>query len=410
MRPLAALALFISAAAPLTAQETCQAPWHLEEDLRIGSVDGDVTLTWIRDLEVGPTGDMYVSQGFDHGIAVYGADGAPKGTIGRAGGGPGEFSSTPDWLGWRGDTLVAIERFGAMFLGKDGTELRRVSFRVPVLSESSTFMAGLPLADGSFLGHRYLNQPLWLFYEAERLPLRRFSEFGEVLDHITLIDQPPPVGDAAFRAEFPNRTLAHPLTYWTGDSTLRAALTRDGQAVVFVSEVRSAGDSTRYNLMKVDVGGDTILSRPIQYSPKPIPRQERAALRDGFAGQFAGDFAGANMTRPTTAEAERLRETARQSIEFPDEYPPVRAIVTGNDGTIWLLRESAPAPQDLWEVYSEDGILEGSIRITDGKSGSLPWLPRLRVLRASRDNVWGVTADDFDVPYIHRFRVVRSCS
>jgi hypothetical protein len=45
----------------VAAQGACESPWVLEETLRIGSIDGEVTLTWVRDLEVGPDGDIYVS-------------------------------------------------------------------------------------------------------------------------------------------------------------------------------------------------------------------------------------------------------------------------------------------------------------------------------------------------------------
>ena len=106
-------------------------------------------------------------------------------------------------------------------------------------------------------------------------------------------------------------------------------------------------------------------------------------------------------------ESERKRRLGFDLITFPEHHPPVRKIVAGDDGSIWLLRESSPSPADLWEIYGEDGRLEGSVRIT-GAVGAIPWNPRLEIFRATRTEVWGMTTDDLEVPYIHRYRVVRS--
>ena len=40
----------------------------------------------------------------------------------------------------------------------------------------------------------------------------------------------------------------------------------------------------------------------------------------------------------------------------------------------------------------------------------VPWSPRLGIALASRDEVWGTTLDEYEVPYIHRYRVDRTCA
>ena len=79
----------------------------------------------------------------------------------------------------------------------------------------------------------------------------------------------------------------------------------------------------------------------------------------------------------------------------------------GSDGSIWLRRETWPRPADVGEVYGEDGMQEGMVRIEE----LLPGLrsSRLQVFRASRSEVWGQTLDELDVAYVHRYRVRRSC-
>jgi len=81
------------------AQEVCETRWTLTETLRIGSVDGDVTLSPVGDLAVGPDGRIYLVQAWAHEVAVFLPNGRPDGVIGRAGGGPGEFSAWPTRLG-----------------------------------------------------------------------------------------------------------------------------------------------------------------------------------------------------------------------------------------------------------------------------------------------------------------------
>ena len=70
----------------------------------------------------------------------------------------------------------------------------------------------------------------------------------------------------------------------------------------------------------------------------------------------------------------------------------MRRIVTGKDGSIWILRElTTPDLVDRWEVYDGDGELQGVVLISDGKASPIPWQPRLNILRVTRDEVWGTT-------------------
>lgn len=401
--------LAVLIASPLSGQSVCSAPWTLEETLLIGSIDGEVTLSWVRDLEIGPNGDIYVAQGWDHSVAVFGSDGRPERTVGRSGSGPGEFAAAPTQLFWRSDTLVVTERFATHFFREDGTEVRQVQFQVRMRPESSTFVPGAPLADGSFLGYRLLNPPLRVFYEAPQLALRRFSATGHVIDTIAVVRQPPVVGDEAFRDEFQNRTLTHPLAWWTGDSRLPVMATKDGSGVVLIGDVHNDGEPASFDLLKIGIAGDTLVKHSIAYTPRRITDAERDEVRDGFAAYWAGDFLGSSDVGPSSGTRERLRRVARRALTFPESYPPVRQIITGSDGSIWLLRESAPAPADLWEIYSENGAFEGSVSVSEGRTGPEPWAPRLRIYRATRNQVWGTTSDDLDVPYLHRYRVDRSC-
>ena len=75
-----------------------------------------------------------------------------------------------------------------------------------------------------------------------------------------------------------------------------------------------------------------------------------------------------------------------------------------------LLRELREDGVDLWEIYGSDGGLEGTLEIEEGRSSTKPWYPRLAILLASVDEVWGTTRGEYDEPYLHRYRVDRTCA
>ena len=396
------------ALAPLSGQEVCDAPWRLEETLRLGSADGDVTFSHVKDLAIGPDGRIYVLQ-IGEPVHVFLLDGRPAGTIGREGEGPGEFPSPPDELGWRGDTLWVGHRLGVQFLLADGTETRRVSYRIPVPSEGSRLSPGTPLPDGSFLPSRAVTEDEHLFLKADRVALPRLSAAGEVFDTLAVVERH--LADFTVEREMDRNwwglMLEHPLGPWIGEAWLPVAVTPDGSAIVLTRSVREERGDASFDLLRIRFDGDTLLSRRVEYRPRPISRAEEALQREAFGASLAGDDLPESMRRLSRREAERRRRIGEDLIRFPEFHPPVRGIVAGDDGSMWLLREAWPSAADVWEVYGADGRLEGTVRIEGPDHAD--WMPRLRILRANRTEIWGVTTGEFDVPYVHRYRIDRTC-
>jgi hypothetical protein len=172
------------------------------------------------------------------------------------------------------------------------------------------------------------------------------------------------------------------------------------------------GPRATFRIIKVTPDGDTILARSLSYVQQPITREDEEWLRDGFAMFVVGNPSRGPQSpfgAPDESTLTRQRQEARAAIRFPAFFPPVRQIVAGHDGSVWLLREFRPDRGDLWEIYDVDGRLAGSVLIPTGAAYDLPWAPRLKVLRATRDEVWGMTIGEYDVPVIHRYRVRRNC-
>lgn len=80
------------------------------------------------------------------------------------------------------------------------------------------------------------------------------------------------------------------------------------------------------------------------------------------------------------------------TLEF---YPPLRRLVAGRDGTIWLARSPSTATSTEWLVLDGDGEPIGTVEI-----------PRaMRLMIAERSMIWGTERDEFDVDYIVRYGV-----
>lgn len=408
---IAAISATLSWPATAVAQQsTCDVPWQLEETLRLGSVDGEDALSPVRALEIGPDGRIYLLQSWDHHVSVFLPDGSPAGRIGRAGSGPGEFASDPRRMGWRADTLWASDRFATQFYRTDGTPIRQVSFRVPMPAEGSRFAPGTPLADGTFLPYRTVDEQLELFMLARRAPLRRLSASGEIVDTIAMIDRH--LADHAIHRETDSRgfgmMLPHPLAPSNGESLLPVVAVADGSAVVFIGEVRPEDEPPTFDLLRIGFAGDTLLHRAVPYLPLPVTRDERQLMRERFAAGRAGDLTPERLRPPWgVPDAERRRRIAREAITFPEYHPPVRRILAGRDGSVWLLRAAWPRDASLWEVYDEEGHLEGSVRTWTASTGDADYRPY--IFQASRSEVWAQIRGVLDVPYIVRYEVRRSC-
>ena len=270
---------------------------------------------------------------------------------------------------------------------------------------------GRMLADGTLIGRRRITDGRALSSRGANpgLALRRLSRSGEVLDTIATMEWP---GNAIeherdarlFPGEHPLRDLP-PL----GLGEYLTALKPDGSAVVRIGKVHEDATPPTFDLLVISIRGDTLLHRSVEYEPREVTRAMERRLADEYAGWRAGDYSS-RSSELTETTLERTRRAARRVFWVPEYLPPVRQVVAGTDGTIWLLRELREDRVDIWEVYDSRGTLEGTVEIGQGRTSLVPWDPRLAVALASRDEVWGATYGDYGIPYIHRYLVDRTCA
>ena len=189
------------------------------------------------------------------------------------------------------------------------------------------------------------------------------------------------------------------------------ALKPDGSAVVQIGRVHEGAIPPTFDLLVISIRGDTLVHRSVEYEPRQVTRAMERRLADEYAALRAGDYAPSSRSpQLTETTLERRRRAARRVFWVPEHHPPVRQVVAGTDGTIWLLREMREDRVDVWEIYDSEGTLEGTVEIGHGRSSRRPWHPRLAIALASRDDIWGATFDEYDVPYLHRYLVDRTCA
>ena len=410
---ISTISLFLIAPAALSAQDACPTPWRLEEVLRIGSPESAALIRSVYDLAIGPDSAIYVGQVMVPAVTVFSPDGRVLRQIGRAGQGPGDIQLAAFGVGWIGDTLwIADQSRIQLFTTNERVPDEVIEFALPMPQEGTLLTPGRMLADGSVLAGRRGITDWTAWVTAPSLALRRISRSGEILDTIASVEWS---SNAVEYERVPGRTwlAPHPLNDLppVGLNEYLTALRPDGSTVVQIGRVQEDGTTPTFDILAISISGDTLLQRTVEYESHEVSSAIEDRLADGFAAAIVGDHISPSL-RPPVSETmrERQRRAVRSAFRVPEYHPPVRQVVAGTDGTIWLLRELREDGIDVWEIYDADGTLEGTIEIDQGRTSAVPWFPRLGIALASRDEIWGTTFDELDVPYIHRYRVDRTCA
>lgn len=382
-----AVVLGLGACSNAESGTTADAPfaeWTIAEDLRIDPASADLTSGGI--MIVARNGDILLTQTQDNNIRVFGHDGSMT-TIGRAGGGPGEFRRIIR-AGLIGDTVWALDPvLGRIsYFGPDYRFLRAVKdpgTGMDIGPENPVHMLSIQavLPDGMLraIAHPYSggSPPAWLAdLGPDEGAIVRVNMAGEHLGRLA-VDKPDPCmvrwttdngGSGGHVLPFCGRPIA---TDW--DATTNLGL---------LEVERSDGDSASYRVVVIDYRGDTTLARSFPYTPIPV-------------SQFKLDSASA-----VQAERDATNNPAFVSSRPPltpgTTLPPIRAMVLGRDGTVWL-EEEEELPTHQWRVLSAAGEPIGQV--------TLPAHVRLRA--AERGMLWATITDEDDLVGIARYRILQ---
>jgi hypothetical protein len=376
------LMLFVPAVLSCTgvAGDSQRAPRLLNEDLRIGSVDGPDALTTPGVVAVGPDGDLYVVQSSDQQIRVYGQDGELLRSLGGRGGGPGEFERIATF-GFLGDTFyVSDARLRRMtFMSLSGSVLEMVnvagSMEVP-------FFPSVPqtlFADGTGTMSPSFPSDMVSSGAITRFPLYRVTRNGEVLDTV------------AWQS---TENMQFAVAYGTGqlfssqpfaDNPFVVADGPSGRVAVIERRAAAEAMNATFRVTFVSLQGDTLDTHAYPYEPVPMPDSLVEATVEARSRVL-------ERVIPARGEAEAA---ARKALYLPRFFVPVTGAMFDSEGRLWLLREDDPGRPRIVDVIDSSGRLVDRMALPIG--AQIKW--------AGRDVLWTLERDELDVPYLVRYRI-----
>ena len=157
----------------------------------------------------------------------------------------------------------------------------------------------------------------------------------------------------------------------------------DGSGLIFVRQIAAErAQPARFNFVRVNAAGDTVVAREITYQPISVPAQIRDSIRD-------------DALRPDHPLPRARNEAILRAAPVPAFYPPINRLATSADGTSWLHLQGSGGE---WLVISPAGDVLARVRAP----------ARFQILFATADRIWGVDYNELDVPSLVRYRIKRN--
>jgi hypothetical protein len=386
-----------------------------EADTRIGDFDdSEIGFSRVSSVEVDGEGNLYVLEASVPEIRVYDPRGGLVRRIGRRGSGPGEFQIPPRF-GVVGDTVWTFDPGlnRITLFRRDGSLVstgRAEGLAVP-LPQSHGFL--LPWAmrpDGTFTSYfgrivyaRPDDPPTGVRpTDSIPVPFVRFDATGDVLDTIGWTHRPPPrmwqaPGEEPLPREFVqvgDRRMLVP----SSPSTLPWWEPLPDGYLLVEAPLAEAADEGMVRVTRFGLAGDTLYHRELRY--RPVPYTDDAldsiaarAARGEEGGMLAVVRAGEPSPVPENWEA--IARRLRAAMDFPDFRPPLQSVWVAQDESVWLRRWGENGETARWVVLNPDGSPRGELE-----------LPRsVRPLWSRGDTLWAAELDEYDVPWVVRFRI-----
>ncbi|HUF67497.1 MAG TPA: hypothetical protein VMM79_02510 [Longimicrobiales bacterium] len=372
--------------APDTAQPDDTPPrLRLIEDLRLDANAEDFSL--VGRVAVGEDGRMAIALPQDMEVRLYDPAGSLIASVGRQGGGPGEFQHLGA-MTWIGDTLMVDDQRQrrVTYIDAAGAVVRTVPLPGPMaptaLSATAAdttfrfFIAYSGSTSGDILGiaHVGVGPP-----SATGTSSRRILSLAPD-GSARIIAEPPQYEDE--RWEVTIAGLSQHIPFALQPQLVFAV---DGSRIAFLTADQSTADAT-YSLTVLDADGELLFARDYSSPGEAIPP---AAVDSAIAA-----MAPPGQPREEGSDPSRFQALARERM--PAVYTPVERVMLALDSTTWLtMRATADGTEAI--VLDAHGTLVSTV----------PLPPRSRVQNATATHVWMTETDEFDLVSIVRYRIER---
>ena len=356
--------------------------WTVEEELRIGSLEGDDNYQFgqIGFVAVDSDGRMYVTDVQAQHVKAFDAEGQFERIIGGPGGGPGEIGPGAIYLLMGpGDTLIVPDMAN-----------RRVNRYTPDGASQGSFPLelekGIPLnwrpTTGGFAEQvRPLGLPDMPQGDGNDAILLVAND-GTVLDTLMKI---PSGGTFSLGGQSPEINLFSAEPLWT----------------ISAAHDIAYGVNDDYRIGVYTADGSLVRLIEMPFERQPVSERDRDAVMDFLE----------RMWLQAGVPPQALPQL-RTVVNFGDYFPAFAQLQSGPQGTLWVqhnrsvadmsdeelenynLIEESGAPD--WDVFNSDGQLLGRVTMPDR------FAPR--VFR--NDKIYGVWRDEMDVQHLMRLRIV----
>jgi hypothetical protein len=339
-----------------------------EAVFRVGVEEGDETEVFATIAGVGfdDAGNLYVLDRDNGRIVVFDASGEYIRTIGSKGQGPGEFTF-PIGLAVFADGGLAVMDLGnsaISLFGPDGEYTDIVSPERGLIQPRPS-MTMLPSANRSILvpGAQITATPNAPPQVSDSLPIVRVTLDGNTrVVHRTYNKGPTLTvsgGPNAQEVRLSSPPVFTPQVTWTG-------LPDGGVAV-------SPGLNYEVRVVASSGSVSSVLTRPIQ--PRTVSERDRDAARERAREQMESGSGGVrieenNGRRSISAGGRGMpRQQIEQrlaAMEFAEQVPVVRQIMSDRAGNIWVMRDGGPGSDDYpIDLLTPAGEYRGTIRGID---------------------------------------------
>jgi hypothetical protein len=369
--------------------------WTVEEEIRIGSLEGDPNYEFgqIGELAVGSDGSIYVLDVQALQIQVYSSDGKYSRTLAGPGRGPGELGG-----------LFRRSSF-SLGLGPGDTLLVRdlMNLRINRYSPDGSSFGSFPVTvDERAFGIRLKWKVTSAGDIVEQIepPTLRDGSRPDSMDTIILVRASGEVIDTllqmrsgqTYRGIGINRQF---MLFWPDP---RWDIT-DDQQLLF-------GFNTDYRISVYSPSGslERVFTKPVDREPVSDSNKEAILSYLEASWQAAG--------RSGPGLAQRL-----DNVHFAEGFPAFTSVKAGPNGTVWIQQVQPAANIASWSetarripiphLTESRGAADWDVFDSEGKYLGVVSMPaRFAPQVFSENKVYGVLSDDLDVQYVVRLRIV----
>ena len=357
--------------------------WASVPELRLGEVEGPEATVFgsISALAVDDGGRIYVLDRQANELRIFASDGAHVRSVGRSGGGPGEYTAANGLFWLSPDTLVVVDQQGGRysFLSREGEYLRSVPRRLGFYGW---------VFDGAYHNGRVYERSM-----VRTNPNRPPAMVGNDPDQRPALFGTSLRGaDSTAQARVDTVLLAHPTGTLSESFIVRTE--RGGMflgvpfspAPVYHLDSDGSvwdGHGSEFRIVRSSFAGDTIMEMVLDAVPAPVTEAELAEWESGEG-------------------VERFRQMGGR-IDL-DRIPKVKPFFDGlyldPEGYLWVSVPAGPM-ETVFAVLDPEGRYLGRLELNGLKRDT--FLPP--VVRSGRLHVVG--RDELDVQRVYVFRIGR---